>query len=318
MAILEADKITREISREALRLLEKTDTPPMPAYYARAFSDAARKYGSKVEEELNKRYSNRDVAPYEKYLEESFVVARETLREYSGSASRLKEIAEDQESVLDLCGLEAEDAVSPLILEELKTYAADLNAEAKKAEDAILRLEDSLAKIETESFIDPLTRLRTQNLLKRQLDQIIQSGYNRNLDLWLTLFTIDGYESLKEEHGYVVMEKILLFIVKCLLGTIRSDNRIYRYNEKPENESVFCVVFNRMDRQGAYIASGRVRTRVEASKLVYNEKIINVTVSAALAPHRVGDSVDALCARAESVLAKTLSRNKNAISVFED
>ncbi|MDR2639648.1 MAG: GGDEF domain-containing protein [Helicobacteraceae bacterium] len=318
MAALEADKITKEISREAIRLLEKTDTPALPSYYAKAFSDIARKYGSEVEEELNKRYVHRDTTPYDKYLEESFVVARETLREYSGSASRLKEIAEDQESVLDLTALKADDSISASIFDELKSYIYDLSAEAKKAEETIVRLEGDLNKIETNSFVDPLTHLRTPSLLKRQLEQVLPIGHNRNLDLWLGLFAIDDYDRLKEEYGYLVMEKTLLFIAKSLQGTIRSDNRIYRYNENPQNESLFCVVFNRMDKQGAYLAASRVRTRVEASKLVYNEKIISVTISVALAPHRAADAPSTICDRVEKALARALSQSKNAISAFED
>jgi PleD family two-component response regulator len=105
---------------------------------------------------------------------------------------------------------------------------------------------------------------------------------------------------------------------KSLQGTIRSDNKIYRYNEKHNMEGVFCVVFNRMDRQGAYLAAGRVRGRVEASKLVYAEKVIGVTLSAVIVPHKAGDSYQLLCTRAEKALESIELKDKNSIYVIED
>jgi diguanylate cyclase (GGDEF)-like protein len=318
MATIELDKIAKDISREALSLLAKTDVPALPPYYAKAFSDVARKYGDEIESELNKRLVSLDATTYGKYLEESFIFARKTLKEYSGSASRLKEIADGREAAFDLNKLESENVISEGILGDLKSYFSDLTCEVKKAEETIGKLESDLNKIEAESFVDPLTRLRTPMLLKRQLEQILESGFNRNLDLWVSLFTIDDYYRLKDEYGYVVMEKVLLFIAKSLQGTIRSENKIYRYNESPKNESVFCVVFNRMDKQNAYLAAGRVRVRVEASKLVYNEKVIAVTISAALAPHRIADTVESISFRAEAGLLATIANKKNAICVFDD
>ena len=182
----------------------------------------------------------------------------------------------------------------------------------------IVKLESDLEKIEMDSFVDPLTRLRTQTLLRRQLAQILEFGQNRNLDLWVTLVAIDDYETLKETCGYEVMEKVILFVSKSLQGTLRIDNKVYRYNEKPAYEGVFCVVFNRMDKQGAYMAAGRVRARVEASKLVYATKLINVTLSAVLVPHVAEDTVESILNRAEAALARIADREANSIYVIED
>lgn len=315
MITVELDKLAKDVSSEAFNALEKTGTPPLPPYYAKAFSDAMRRYAPEEQSELSKRCSLIDeAAAREIRLEESFVFARKTLNEYSNSVSRLKE----QERAFDLSALETDDFVSASILDEMKSYINAVVSETRKAENAIGALESELDVIETRSFVDPLTRLRTRAALKYQLERILQAGCDRDLDLWTALVAIDDYDRLKEELGYVVMEKILLFTAKSLTGMLRSDNRVYRYGEGQENEGAFCVVFNRVDRQEAYFAVKRVSARVESSRLVYKDKVINVTLSAALSPHRAADDWETIRDRAEKTLAKSLSQSKNAVSVFED
>ncbi|MDR2034556.1 MAG: diguanylate cyclase [Helicobacteraceae bacterium] len=317
MATIELDKIARDISREALELLDRTATPALPLYYAKAFSDVAEKYGAQIERELNDRYLNPDSAAH-KSLELSLELARDTLLEYSTSALRFKDIANERESALDLKKLESDAAIPAAILEEIKLHFGELNGEVKKAEETIVRLESDLNKVEVDSYVDSLTRLRTPMLLKRQLGQILEVGLNRNLDLWIALAAIDNYHDLKEKYGYVVTDKILLFIAKSLQGSIRSDNRIYRYNENSKHENVFCVVFNRSDQEQARLAIKRVQSRVETSKLVYQDKIIDVTIGAALIAHRAADTAESICARAEATLRKALKQEKNAVLILEN
>ncbi|MDR3162833.1 MAG: GGDEF domain-containing protein [Helicobacteraceae bacterium] len=319
MVLSDLEENVKRISRETLELLEKTNTPALPCYYSKAFADLVKKCDKEIAEEISKRAEQLEILTVNKSLEESIYFAHSSLREYSETTIKLREIMSSQGATLDLATLESDQLVPVSIVDELRAQYIGLTSEIKKAESTILKLENDLEKIEMNSFVDPLTRLRTSTFLRRHLEQILEAGHNRNLDLWIAMFTIDNYEQLKDHFGYVVMEKVLLFMAKSLQATIRSDNRIYRYDEKKQGyESIFCVVFNRMDKQGAYVASGRVRSRVEASKLVYADQVVNVTISAAIVPHRAADTVDLLCRRAENTLDLLPKLGTNAIHVIED
>ena len=299
----EFDNTIKDISQEAIDLLNRTGTPALPPYYMRAFVDVLNKRSVEIEEEVTKHLGQFDQNNAGKTTEESLDFARLTLHEYGQTTSKLKDIVLDKDAFLDLKKLESDPNISVSIIDELKAHYSGISTELKKAESTLVELENSLEKIEMGSFIDPLTRLRTPILLKRQLTQILEAGFNRNLDLWVALMKIDNYDQLKEENGYLVMEKIILFITKSLQGTVRSDNHIYRYNDQPHHEHIFCVVFNRMDKQGAYLAVDRVRSRVEASRLVYAQKVINITVSATIVTHQIADTAELLCARADKALS---------------
>lgn len=310
----EANLLIKELCKEALALLEKTATPPLPPYYAKAFMEVAGAREGEAIGEVMARLGRIDaVAKQEKSLEDSVALARSTIHEYTSSTSRLKNIASDQEAILDLKKLESEALIPLSILEELRQNYSSLSDEIKKAEMTILKLEDDLEKVELETFVDPLTRLRTPVLLKRQLEQILEAGQDKNLDLWLALVSIDDYEKLKDEYGYVVMEKVLLFMAKSLQNTIRTENRIYRYNEP-----TFAVVFNRMDKPGVHAAAERVRHRVEVSKLVYSEKVINVTISVVIVSHHAGDVPEGIRARAEKALDSLAGQPGNAVHIMEE
>ncbi|MDR2904586.1 MAG: GGDEF domain-containing protein [Helicobacteraceae bacterium] len=312
------NKLACEISREAIAILERTKTPPFPTYYAKAFLDVAARHGDDVLREIeqkNIRYHN---AILDKNLEESLDFARGALQDYNETTERLREITYEQDRViLDLKKIEASDTVPASIIDEFRAHYASLTDEVHKAEETIKTLEVNLQRLETDSFIDPLTHLRTLALYRRQLDQILQVGRNRNLDLWVALVTIDDYDALKDRYGYTVMEKVLLFVAKSLQGTIRSDNAIYRYKESPRDEGVFCVVFNRNDKTGVYNAVSRARARVEASKLIYADNVILITISAVIVPHRAEDNVDTISARAEDALAKYVNNTRNSVHIAD-
>lgn len=310
----EANLLISELCKEALALLEKTATPALPPYYAKAFMEVAASRDGEAIAEVMARLGRIDAsAKQEKSLEESVALARSTIHEYTSSTTRLKNIASDQGAILDLKNLESDTLIPLSILEELRQNYSSLSDEIKKAEMTILKLEDDLEKTELETFIDPLTRLRTPVLLKRQLEQILEAGQDKNLDLWLSLVNIDDYERLKSEYGYVVMEKVLLFMAKSLQNTIRAENRIYRYGE-----SLFGVVFNRMDKAGVHAAAERVRHRVEVSKLVYSEKVINVTISIVIVPHQEGDTPESFRLRVEKALDSLAGQPGNGVHIIEE
>jgi diguanylate cyclase (GGDEF)-like protein len=306
----EANLLISEISKEALELLERTATPALPPYYAKAFMEVAASKESEAVAEVMARLGRIDATMrQEKSLEESVGLARSTIHEYATSTNRLKNIASDQGAILDLKDLEQDSIVPLAVVEELRQNYTSLSNEIKKAEMTILKLEDDLDKVEMDTFVDPLTRLRMPVLLDRQLEQILEAGRERDLDCFLVLVGVDNFETFKEEYGYVVMEKVLLFMAKSLQNTIRSENRIYRYGEP-----TFAVVFNRMDRDAVHAALERVRHRVEVSKLVYSEKVINITITAAGVGHKAGDTPAMLRKKAEEALGGILGGNSVSVT----
>lgn len=307
----DTNQIIKEISKEALDTLEKTATPALPPYYAKAFLETTAQKENDVVSEVMARLGKIDLSgKNEESLEESVALARNSLLEYSTSTNRLKHIASDNSAILNLENLSPEVPALGQTVEELKRNYALLNDEIKKAEMTIMKLEEDLEKAELESFIDPLTRLRTRVLLDKQLESIFSGKNGDKDDLWLALVEIDNYDKLSSEHGYVVMEKIVLFMAKSLQNTIRSENRIYR-----ASENSFAIVFNRMEKDAVVAAAERIRQRVEVSKLVYAEKIISVTITMVLSASKDGDSAKILKERAQKALDGLKTELGNSIKI---
>lgn len=303
MSRKEINRLVDQICKEALARLEKTGTPPFPAYFAKAFRDVAESRSDEYAAEVRAQLATMETEERtSRVLDETVNLARNSISAYSDSTTKVKEIAGEQEAILDLDGLEASGGDGVKILKEVKACQESLSSELRVAEAKIADLEKVLAKSESDAFIDPLTKLMTEPMLDHQLESILKVGDDRDLDLYVMEVEVDDFEAVKEEFGYVVGEKILIFLSKSLQNSIRSENRIYR-----KGASTFIVVLNRSDHQEAVMVAGRVKQRVEASKLVYAEKIINITVSVGLARHRAGDDGAALKERASQLL-QTASR----------
>lgn len=307
----DTNEIIKEISKEALAILEKTSTPALPPYYAKAFLEVTAQKSNEVVAEVMARLGKIDFSSkHEENLEESVALARNSLLEYSTSTNRLKNIASDNGAILNLENISPDAPTLDKTLEDLKRNHALLNDEIKKAEVTILKLEEDLEKAELETFIDPLTRLRTRVLLDKQLDMIFSGKENDKDDMWLGIVEIDHYDRLSSEYGYAVMEKIVLFMSKSLQNTVRSENRIYR-----SDENRFTIVFNRMEKDAVVAAAERIRQRVEVSKLVYAEKIIGVTISMVLTSCNKDDTATSIKDRALSAINELKIESKNTIKV---
>lgn len=311
MLVNDTNQIIKEISKEALEALDKTATPALPPYYAKAFLEVTAQKENSVVNDVMTRLGKIDlVKKNEDTLEESVAIARNSLLEYSTSTNRLKHIASDNSALLNLENLSPEVPALGKTLEELKRNYTLLNDEIRKAEVTIMKLEEDLEKAELETFIDPLTRLRTRVLLDKQLDAIFAGKENGKEDMWLALVEIDNYDNLSAEHGYAVMEKIVLFMAKSLQNTIRSENRIYR-----AHENCFAIVFNRMEKDAVVAAAERIRQRVEVSKLVYAEKIISITVTMVLSSSKKDDTTRSIKQRVYAALDDLKTELGNTIKI---
>ena len=280
----------------------------MRAYFARAFRDVAEsrndEYLSDVLAQLN---SMETTERTNRVLDDTVNLARDSISAYSDSTTKVKEIAGEQQAILDLGTLEAGSGDGARIVREVKASQESLANELKVAEAKISDLEKVLAQSEHDAFIDPLTKLMTEPMMDHQLSSILKAGGDRDLDLYVMEVEVDDFEAVRGDFGYVVGEKILIFLAKSLQNAIRSENKIYRKGE------AFAVVLNRSEHQEAVMVAARVKQRVEASKLVYAEKIINITVSIGLARHRAGDGPVMLKERASDLLKKAFEQGGSTV-----
>ena len=309
-------RVVETISTRALEKLKATQTPPYPAYYRQAFMDAANDISDEQFQEIfAQQKRSEESVQLQELLDETTQVAKESINEYTTSTHNVKAIASEQKNILDLATVKPEEGSTEVadILSDLMGCHSNLEREVKRAETRIAELELELEKAEMAASRDPVTRLPNAKMLDHHLTRILEVGEARNLDLFVLYVGINDFDAVNDQFGYVVGEKVLIFLAKTLQNSLRAENRVFKYDQ-----NIFTVVLNRSDREEAEAVANRIKQRVEVSKLIYSEKIINITVSIGVVPHKEGDTLQTIKERSLKTLEAAQADGQGNVVIAEE
>jgi diguanylate cyclase (GGDEF)-like protein len=300
-----------EVSHQVIKHFETTKTPAYPNYYNMAFIEMLKRHlGDDFDDvyEIIKKYLFDIDASLVSEDEGALFCAQNSIKAYSDSTGNIKKISQEQKEVLDLGVIEIDNDKSRIndILNSLNDTHHHLADEVHKAELKIAELEAGLEKIEFESNIDRVTNLPMVKVLHKTLDKILESGAGRKLDLFVMAIGIDECEMLIKEYGYVVGDKIHLYLSKTIDNATRIEHPLFK-----DSDGRFLLLLNRVEAVEAQEIANRIKARIRASKLMYMDYVINLSVSLSVVSHNVGDSVESLYVRATELLADAMQKSNN-------
>jgi diguanylate cyclase (GGDEF)-like protein len=292
------EELIIKISEKAIEELKKSHKPPYPLYYKNVFDSLVKEEG--IYEELNPK-----LLCEEPDLNESLINKTvKTIREVSNVS---REIRQDSESLIE--------EVAPLQIDDIKDtilqFTSGLLQKISKLEDTVHSLEAELDKAYKELLIDPLTKVYNRKALNNDLNQILEKGKNKKLDLVIAIIDLDLFKEINDKYGHLVGDFVLIKIANIIKKMIREENKIYRYGGDE-----FVIVFNRMNLSQVKPIIERIVKKIENTLLKYKEDLIHVTISIGLTEHKKGDTFEEIIKRADSALYQAkINRNRYEIKV---
>ncbi|WP_456479342.1 GGDEF domain-containing protein [Nautilia sp.] len=273
-----------KISQKAMDELKKAHKPPYPLYYKNIFVSLVKQEG--IYEELNPKLLCVDPDLNEMILHKTI----STIKEVSNVS---KEIKQDSESLIE--------EVAPLQMEEIKEiimqFSTSLLQKINKLEKTVHSLEIELDRAYKELLIDPLTKVYNRKALLKDLNEILEKGKERDLNLIIAIVDLDHFKEINDKYGHLVGDFVLIKIADIIKKMIRRENKIYRYGGDE-----FIIIFNRMDILNVRKIIKRIIKKIENTLLKYKEDLIKVTVSIGLAKHKRNDTFDEIIKRADNAL----------------
>ncbi|ACM92231.1 diguanylate cyclase [Nautilia profundicola AmH] len=273
-----------KISENVLEELKKVHKPPYPLYYKNVFVSLVRKEG--IFEELNPK-----LLCVEPDINEALLTKTvKTIKEVNNVS---KEIKQDSETLIE--------EVAPLQIDEIKEaimqFSAGLLQKINRLEETVHSLEVELDKAYKELLIDPLTKVYNRKALNNDLNEILEKGKDKNLDLVIAIVDLDLFKEINDKYGHLVGDFVLIKIANIIRKMIRKENKIYRYGGDE-----FIIVFNRMTLAQVKPIIQRIVHKIESTLLKYKDDLIKVTVSVGLTQHKQGDTFDEIIKRADHAL----------------
>ena len=301
-------EVVFELAEKTFEKLKKLNIPPYPKYYHDTFLEVLNQDGDLELLELSKKhnylFSN---SQHEEMVSKTcFGLVKKGLEEFVKSNDTLKSISDENALNIDSIKKDYSKIDTKQVIEAFDSFQMRIFQELELADETISKLKLEVERLERESNIDPLTKTHNRRVLIKDLEEVINLGNEKELDMHLVMFDADNFKKINDSFGHIAGDKTLIFLSKLIQNSLRRGTRIYRYGGEE-----FVVILNRTAYDEATKIVGRVIKETCDSKLLYKGHDIHLTLSAGICSHQKGMSADEILDRADKALYVAKESGKN-------
>ena len=137
-----------------------------------------------------------------------------------------------------------------------------------------IKLKEANAKLESLSKTDHLTQLNNRGAWEQQLEKEFKRSKRSNHICSVVMFDIDHFKKVNDTYGHQAGDEVIRRTAALLRETMRLTDIAGRYGGEE-----FGVILVDTDAKNAMIFTERLRQRIEAETVEFEEFKINFTVS---------------------------------------
>lgn len=126
--------------------------------------------------------------------------------------------------------------------------------------------------------IDGLTQLYNKKYFVDALSKEFSFSRRNNQPLSLAMMDVDFFKRVNDTHGHIAGDMVLKNVGAYLIKNIRMENIAARYGGEE-----FAIILRNVGAEMALHISERIRKSIESEKMLYQGKILRVTVSIGIA-----------------------------------
>ena len=164
-------------------------------------------------------------------------------------------------------------------------------------------LVDQTARLESQLFEDPLTRLKNRRFLFGQLAALISGARRHGRPLAVAMVDLDGFKAINDAHGHAVGDQALVMAGEALRRALRAEDVLGRLG----GEEFLALLPDTNDDAAAHAAE-RLRAAVEQSGAP-----VPLTASVGYAVLTDDEAPDDLVRRADAALYEAKAAGRNAV-----
>ncbi|HEC20119.1 MAG TPA: GGDEF domain-containing protein [Gammaproteobacteria bacterium] len=196
--------------------------------------------------------------------------------------------------------------------QQLEAQLAQLNNRVHGMESESEKLRRRLQEKHEQAVRDPLTGLYNRLAYDERIVQEFARWKRYGKSMVLMMIDVDHFKKVNDTYGHKAGDKALVLIADQLRNHLRESDFLARFGGEE-----FVVLMPETDLDAAVIAAEKLRSAVELCQFHYQNKQVDITVSAGLAQLRKEDSVESLFKRADEAMyrAKQAGRNRCLVEV---
>ncbi|BFM15968.1 hypothetical protein R50073_21510 [Maricurvus nonylphenolicus] len=199
--------------------------------------------------------------------------------------------------------------------EDIRRHTADLEDKNRELQETKLALEIANRELQALSVTDGLTGAYNRLYFDRQFLLEWQRARRERENLSLILVDIDHFKELNDCHGHLAGDEGLKQVTQILQKTFqRGNDFVCRYGGEE-----FVILLPNTSPEQATIRADKAREQIEMTPIIFEEKVIPITISigvAGLIPKDIHQPLDLLHA-ADQALYWVKRNGRNGVKIAD-
>jgi len=160
-----------------------------------------------------------------------------------------------------------------------------------------------------EANYDELTGLYNKKKFFEHARVIFENAERGNIDFALAMIDLDDFKLVNDQYGHMAGDHILKKTAQLIKNNIRKTDLAARFGGEE-----FCLVLTGVNKKAAYQKIEEIRKKIAEHNFIYQEEIINLTVSAGISLE-IKDSIKSMIIKADKLLYKSKKEGKNRTTI---
>jgi len=180
---------------------------------------------------------------------------------------------------------------------------------AKERLESELKKKEALEKdLKIQAQTDPLTGLMNRRSFMDVCLETMQRSIDHKIKLSYLIIDIDNFKAINDNYGHPFGDKVIEYIAKKIVNNTRSSDYVARVGGEE-----FAILMPSTNIGTAFHIADRLRINISKHEILFEKRLIRVTVSIGLSELKEGDSdIQTIIKRSDKALyeAKESGRNK--------
>ncbi len=169
----------------------------------------------------------------------------------------------------------------------------------------ILRVKE----LEKLALLDNLTQLPNRSFIEREIRNRLEQHKRYNSAFGILFMDIDYFKSINDSHGHIAGDDVLKFIANTFVANARPFDLYGRWGGEE-----FIGIIHNINIDELELIGNRLRSLIESSYIIYEDRMLFVTVSIGATLIKDDDTIDSLIKRADTLMYKSKSAGRNCLT----
>jgi diguanylate cyclase (GGDEF)-like protein/PAS domain S-box-containing protein len=167
-----------------------------------------------------------------------------------------------------------------------------------------------IKELEKMALIDNLTQLANRHFLEGEIQSRISGMKHLNVPFGILFIDIDHFKIINDTYGHGVGDEVLKFVANTFIANTRPFDLYGRWGGEE-----FIGILHNINGKNLEALGNRIRSLVENSFIIHENKNLSVTISIGATLARKDDSVESLLQRADAFLYKSKAAGRNRLTM---